>query len=122
MSIMVQACIAYPASASFFWPPSSSLLSDVDKPTIWLETTAVELYRMVLVPIDICAEQFWNAQVFLIPRVLVQSRQFLQSFFRNFRVFANLFCKFPGLAWHKQTFCNFKFKIMLSMGFKLQTP
>ena len=42
--------------------PPSSLLSDVDKPTIWLETTAVD---------DICAEL--PTLLFLIQRVLVLS-------------------------------------------------
>ena len=53
---MVRACIAYPACSSPSLP--SFLLSDVDKTTIWLETTVLERYGMDTVSRDICAELF----------------------------------------------------------------
>ena len=49
--VTLQACIAYPMQqefcASFTYQPSFISYLDLEKPTIWLETADVELYRWI---------------------------------------------------------------------------
>ena len=103
---MERACITYPACSS----PPSSLLSDVDKPTIWLENGHCRTLWIWPCTIDICEEQLF-AHITYSAGAGVILGSCTHSYLAMRMFIAIWLCVIdPGIA-DVTNFCKFKLKI-----------